>query len=71
MEIGFQKKYFAESGLTSNLKGMQQGSLKNIRELKNEKVISVPFYMLLRVFYSLKYVIRIVRREIRKTCSNN
>lgn len=71
VEIGFQKKYFAESGLTSNLKGMQQGSLKNIRELKNEKVISVPFYMLLRVFYSLKYVIRIVRREIRKIYNNN
>lgn len=54
------KRGFGSRGLSANLAGMYEGNLKNIRELKNEKVISIPFYVFLRVFYYVKYIRRIL-----------
>ena len=66
VEIGFQKQYFGQMGLSSNLKGMHDGSLKNIRELREQQEISGSFYLLMRVFYQVKYYLRYVKRWLRK-----
>lgn len=65
VENDFFKPFFAYNGLTSNLKGMHAGTIKNIKELKNENIISDSFYMFLRCFYEFKYVLRVVIRKIR------
>lgn len=48
------------TGLSSNLKGMHEGNIKNINELRRNKKIGLPFYVFLRVFYWIKYIRRIV-----------
>lgn len=45
-------------GLSSNLIGMHNGNVKNIKELKENGNISNFFYMFLRVFYFVKLVRR-------------
>jgi glycosyltransferase involved in cell wall biosynthesis len=57
---GGGKPGFGFSGLSANLKAMQEGTIKNIKELHNDGVISVSFYCFLRVFYLLKYFRRIL-----------
>ncbi len=51
-------------GLSSNLKGMHKGNIKNINELRDQKHISMKFYLFLRVFYQIKYIRRIVLKFI-------
>jgi glycosyltransferase involved in cell wall biosynthesis len=53
------KPAFGFSGLSANLKKMHDGSLKNIKELKDDKSISGIFYIFLRIFYELKYIRRV------------
>jgi glycosyltransferase involved in cell wall biosynthesis len=53
-------KPFGTSGLSSNLKKMYKGNIKNIKELKRDSMISNKFYMFLRVFYWVKYIRRII-----------
>jgi glycosyltransferase involved in cell wall biosynthesis len=60
VNIGFGKAAFGESGLSANLKGMYEGNVKNIRELKTGSIISRKFYIFLRMFYWMKYIRRIV-----------
>lgn len=55
---GSGKRGFGVSGLSSNLKKMHEGSIKNIKELRKNNDIDLFFYILLRVFYSIKYVRR-------------
>jgi len=57
---GGGKPGFGFSGLSANLKGMYDGNIKNIKELKKDSIISGEFYVLLRVFYWLKYIRRIL-----------
>lgn len=52
---GFQKNYFAESGLTSNLKGMYEGRNKNLKELYKNSYISIFWYVFFRAFSYIKY----------------
>ena len=54
------KRGFGERGLSSNLSKMYEGNLKNIREYKDSKIISTPFYLFLRLFYFIKYIRRII-----------
>lgn len=54
------KPSFGYSGLSSNLKGMQDGVMKNIRELRSKKLISPLFYYFLLVFNNIKYVRRVL-----------
>lgn len=54
-----RKPAFGYSGLSANLKGMYEGNIKNIRELKRDSIISNEFYLFLRVFYWAKYIRRI------------
>lgn len=65
VQIGIQKSHFGESGLSSNTKGMHQGELKNLLELKNVNAISISFYYTMRVFYAFKYSIRLIRNFYR------
>ncbi len=51
-------------GLSSNLKCMYEGNIKNIKELRNRKSITVSFYYFLRLFYWLKYIRRVVLKKI-------
>lgn len=54
------KRGFGERGLSSNLKKMYEGNVKNISEYKNNKFISYKFYLFLRLFYFIKYIRRIL-----------
>lgn len=54
------KPSFGYNGLSSNLKGMQDGVMKNIRELRSKKLISPLFYYFLLVFNNIKYVRRVL-----------
>jgi len=39
---------------------MYEGNLKNIKELRDKKIIGANFYVFLRYFYWLKYLRRII-----------
>lgn len=58
--FGEGKPEFGFSGLSANLKEMHLGNIKNIKELKGRHLISIKFYLFLRVFYYLKYIRRII-----------
>lgn len=60
IDIGHGKRAFGEKGLSSNLKAMYEGNKKLIMWLHDDKVISTPFYLFLRVFYWLKHIRRII-----------
>ena len=57
---GGGKQGFGVSGLSANLKGMHEGNLKNIAELKGNSAIGMSFYIFLRFFYWLKYMRRLL-----------
>lgn len=71
VEIDIGKKYFAQSGLSSHLKQMHQGTVENLNELRKNKNISYSFWVLMRLFYELKYWRRIVRRFIKGRIERN
>lgn len=54
------KKGFGQSGLSGNLKEMYIGNIKNLEKLKMHKNISVSFYFLMRLFYFIKHLRRLV-----------
>lgn len=60
------KRGFGERGLSSNLKKMYEGNLKNIKELRDLDIISNVFYNILKIYYLLKYIRRIVIVNIKK-----
>lgn len=62
---GSGKPEFGFSGLSSNLKEMYKGNIKNIKELKEDLIISNSFYLFLRMFYWVKYIRRILITKIR------
>lgn len=62
---GSGKPEFGCRGLSANLKGMYEGNIKNIKELKRDSIISSEFYAFLRVFYWAKYIRRVLITKLR------
>lgn len=60
IEYGFGKRGFGGKGLSGNLKGMYQGNVKNLKEIKDLKYISTTFYYEMRIFHFLKYIRRVI-----------
>lgn len=59
-------KYDSTSiGLSANIKCMYKGNIKNIKELKNRKSISIQFYYFLRFYYWIKYIRRIILKNLK------
>lgn len=65
VEIGIQKDFFSQSGLSSNLKEMHLGTIKNLNELRRNYTLNIVEYHFFRVFYFLKYLRRIIVRRFR------
>ncbi len=61
---GSGKKSFGESGLSGNLPAMEKGFQKNLKEMLQQKRISVIEYFFFYLFFKLKYIIRIIRARI-------
>ena len=55
IEVSIGKKYFAESGLSSNLIKMHQGRKQNAVELFHMGLISKQFLFLMQMFNEIKY----------------
>ncbi|MEY8409844.1 glycosyltransferase family A protein [Lachnospiraceae bacterium 62-26] len=54
------RRGFGVRGLSGDLKGMQKGFMKNIKELRKRRSISLPFYLWVSAFSILKYIRRII-----------
>ena len=65
VQIDVGKDFFAESGQSANLKEMHKGTLRNIKELRENEDISYVFWFIMRIFYEMKYWRRIVMRNVR------
>ena len=65
IDFGFGKRGFGETGLSSNLKEMYAGNVKNLNEIRDAGYINTLFYMMMRIFFGLKYCRRIF---ITKVC---
>ena len=65
ISYGDGKPAFGYSGLSANLKKMYEGNVKNFKELKRNSIISLPFYLFLRIFAYVKYIRRIIMTSIR------
>ncbi|UFK98148.1 glycosyltransferase family 2 protein [Kaistella faecalis] len=61
---GDGKKSFGFSGLSANLKEMEKGIQKNIREMYQTNRINFPEYLFYFVFSKLKYLLRPFRAKI-------
>lgn len=62
---GDGKAHFGHSGLSGNLKEMEKGELKNLKDALSLKIINIFQYLCLVVFSILKYFRRIVIVKIR------
>lgn len=60
IDYGAGKRAFGSSGLSANLKGMHQGNIKNLKDMKALGYISSMFYCEMRIYYFLKYIRRII-----------
>lgn len=60
------RRGFGISGLSSNLKGMHEGNLKNLSDLEEKGYINRSYGTLLRVFYWIKYVRRLMIVKVSK-----
>lgn len=63
---GGGKPDFGFSGLSSNLKGMEMGELKNLNDAFNLKIVGVLEYGFLISYSLLKYVRRMIIVKLRK-----
>lgn len=63
---GGGKAHFGHSGLSGNLKEMEMGELKNIKDALNLKIISILEYYFLSIFSILKYLRRIIIVKLRR-----
>ena len=68
--IDYKKEYFGQYGLTSNLKGMHEGEMKNLRELFQNKQVSFIFYIFFDIFLNLKYLRRLSKFLLIKKSKN-
>lgn len=60
VNCGHGKPAFGYSGLSADLKGMYEGNVKNMKELKLNYKISKKFYLFIRLYHWLKYIRRIL-----------
>lgn len=65
-EIEVGKRYFGESGLTSNIKAMAMGRDENVRELCNMKLISPVYMYLMIAFNRIKFLRRMILLKINR-----
>ena len=63
---GGGKNHFGDSGLSGNLKEMEKGELKNLKDLLGDKSINYLQYLGLVIFSILKYIRRIIVVKLRK-----
>ncbi len=68
--IDYKKQYFGEYGLTSNMKGMHEGEMKNLKELFQNKQVSFIFYIFFDIFLNLKYLRRLSKFLLVKKSKN-
>lgn len=60
IDFGHGKRGFGSAGLSVNIKAVHQGNIRNIKFMKESKLISISFYRFLRAFYQLKYLRRVL-----------
>ena len=60
IEYGAGKRGFGVKGLSANLRGMYEGNIKNIREMRKAHYISSLYYYFIYLLQVLKYFRRIV-----------
>jgi len=60
------KRAFGTSGLSSNLRKMHQGNVKNIEEFLTLGIISWEYYIFLRLYYYLKFIRRVLITHLSK-----
>lgn len=65
-KYGINKKYGCEKGLSSNLKEMHLGTLKNLNDLKKNGAISSFSFIIFNIFYEVKYIRRIINVLLRR-----
>lgn len=63
---GYGKRGFGEKGLSANLKGMYDGNVKNMKDIRALGYISYPFYCQMRLYYWIKYIRRIILTNLTK-----
>lgn len=64
VEIDLGKDFFAQKGLSSHLRDMHKGTVMNIAELRKRGNISNGFWLLMRIFYQIKYYRRRLMRVL-------
>ena len=64
VHVAYNKSFYGSEGLSSNFKGMHQGGLQNLRELKDNGDFSFSQYALFRIYFELKYWRRLLLRFI-------
>lgn len=57
---GYGKRAFGVGGLSSNLKAMYAGNVKNMKEMYALEYIGFGFYCLMRIYHWLKYCRRVI-----------
>lgn len=63
---GGGKKSYGERGLSSNIRAMHEGNMRNYRILKNNKNISFTYYVFLNIFETIKYIKRMIITNSRR-----
>jgi glycosyltransferase involved in cell wall biosynthesis len=63
VEISIGKDFFAQTGLSSNLKEMHRGRNKNTMELYRLGLISFPFMITMQMMNQLKYIRRVLIKK--------
>lgn len=63
---GYGKRAFGVEGLSSNLKEMYNGNVKNMKETYQLGLISFAFYTNMRLYHWLKYMRRIIITKLTK-----
>jgi glycosyltransferase involved in cell wall biosynthesis len=58
---GKGKRTFGVSGLSADISEMAKGAVKNLREMCDMKEITLPEYILYRIFYKAKYFLLLFR----------
>lgn len=64
VHVAYNKSFFGSEGLSSNFKGMHQGGLQNLKELKDNGDFSFSQYAIFRIYFELKYWRRLLLRFI-------
>lgn len=66
INYGYGKRGFGGAGLSGNLKGMYEGNIKNLNDMRQLGYISGIFYCRMRLLHLLKYVRRILITKAKK-----